>query len=189
MLRTGGICKISFVMQVGDSCLKNVIIFPHVSCMYMMTGMIPYPEPYQSMYQRRRLGALGIEWRPSSFRFSIGTDFNMDQPYQTFPIIDLEMLIEPLPGFVDAMDWEPEIEIQSDESDSEYHVTEEYSSGKEHGSFCSDASANPENSDEDSEAADNQKDALRRSRRKKQKEEVKGFYVILHQHFLFICSA
>ncbi|KAH0767951.1 hypothetical protein KY285_003822 [Solanum tuberosum] len=134
-------------------------------------GMIPYPEPYQSMYQRRRLGALGIEWRPSSFRFSIGTDFNMDQPYQTFPIIDLEMLIEPLPGFVDAMDWEPEIEIQSDESDSEYHVTEEYSSGKEHGSFCSDASANPENSDEDSEAEDNQKDALRRSRRKKQKEE------------------
>ncbi|KAJ8573931.1 hypothetical protein K7X08_010442 [Anisodus acutangulus] len=134
-------------------------------------GMIPYPEPYQSMYQRRRLGALGIEWRPSSFRFSIGTDFNMDQQYQTFPIIDLEMLIEPLPGFVDAMDWEPEIEIQSDASDSEYNVAEEYSSGKEQGSFCSDASANPEFSDEDSEAEDNQKDALRRSRRKKQKAE------------------
>ncbi|CAN4091708.1 unnamed protein product [Withania somnifera] len=135
-------------------------------------GMIPYPEPYQSLYQQRRLGALGIEWRPSSFRFSIGTDFNMDQQYQTFPIIDLEMLVEPLPAFVDAMDWEPEVEIQSDESDSEYHVTEEYSSGKEQGSFCSDAYANPEISYEDSEAEDDQKDALRRSRRKKQKAEV-----------------
>nr|XP_016489065.1 PREDICTED: PH-interacting protein-like [Nicotiana tabacum] len=135
-------------------------------------GMIPYPEPYQSMYQQRRLGALGIEWRPSSFRFSIGTDFNMDQQYQTFPIVDLEMLMEPLPGFVDAMDWEPEIEIQSDESDSEYNVTEELSSGKDQGSFCSDASANPEFTDEDSEAEGDQKDALRRSRRKKQKAEV-----------------
>lgn len=152
----------------------------------VMAGMIPYPEPYQSMYQQRRLGALGIEWRPSSFRFSIGTDFNMDQQYQTFPIVDLEMLMEPLPGFVDAMDWEPEIEIQSDESDSEYNVTEELSSGKDQGSFCSDASANPEFTDEDSEAEGDQKDALRRSRRKKQKAEVKGFPVFCFSIVLFL---
>ncbi|KAJ4888121.1 WD40/YVTN repeat-like-containing domain [Raphanus sativus] len=29
---------------------------------------IPYEEPYQTMFQKRRLGALGKEWRPSSLK-------------------------------------------------------------------------------------------------------------------------
>nr|GEU45443.1 bromodomain and WD repeat-containing protein 3 isoform X1 [Tanacetum cinerariifolium] len=45
--------------------------------------MIPYPEPYQSMYQQRRLGSMGFEWRPSSVRFAVGTDISLvDQEYQ-----------------------------------------------------------------------------------------------------------
>nr|GEW51590.1 hypothetical protein [Tanacetum cinerariifolium] len=37
-------------------------------------GMILYPEPYQSMYQQRRLGSMGFEWRSSSVRYAVGTD-------------------------------------------------------------------------------------------------------------------
>jgi PH-interacting protein len=92
------------------------------------------------MYQQRRLGALGIEWRPSFIRFAVGVDFSMNQDYQMLPIADLDILIDPLPDFVDAMDWEPEIEIHSDDNDSEYNVTEDYSSGGERGSLSSNSS-------------------------------------------------
>ncbi|KAL0376369.1 UNVERIFIED_CONTAM: PH-interacting protein [Sesamum calycinum] len=132
------------------------------------SGMIPYPEPYQSMYQQRRLGALGIEWRPSSLRFAVGVDFSLDPEYHMLPIVDLDMLIDPLPEFVDAMDWEPEIEIHSDDNDSEYHITEDYSSGGEHVSVSSD-SDEPECSSGNSEVEDSHRDGLRRSKRKKQK--------------------
>ncbi|KAL0348600.1 UNVERIFIED_CONTAM: PH-interacting protein [Sesamum angustifolium] len=135
------------------------------------SGMIPYPEPYQSMYQQRRLGALGIEWRPSSLRFAVGVDFSLDPEYHMLPIVDLDMLIDPLPEFVDAMDWEPEIEIHSDDNDSEYHITEDYSSGGEHVSVSSD-SDEPECSSGNSEVEDSHRDGLRRSKRKKQKVEI-----------------
>ncbi|KAI3469301.1 hypothetical protein Pfo_025964 [Paulownia fortunei] len=135
------------------------------------SGMIPYPEPYQSMYQQRRLGALGIEWRPSSLRFAVGVDFSLDPDYHMLPIVDLDTLIDPLPEFVDAMDWEPEIEIHSDDNDSEYHITEDYSSGGEQVSLSSD-SDEPECSSENSEVEDSHRDGLRRSKRKKQKVEV-----------------
>lgn len=129
--------------------------------------MIPYPEPYQSMYQQRRLGALGIEWRPSSLRFAVGPDFSVDQ--EMLPIADLDILIDPLPEFLDAMDWEPENEVQqSDDTDSEYNVTD---SGGEHGSLSSHSSGR-ECSAEDSEVENAHEDGLRRSRRKKQNAEV-----------------
>ncbi|KAF2304775.1 hypothetical protein GH714_037926 [Hevea brasiliensis] len=35
------------------------------------SSMIPYPEPYQTMFQKRRLGALGIEWHPPSIKFAV----------------------------------------------------------------------------------------------------------------------
>nr|GMD19941.1 PH-interacting protein [Ipomoea batatas] len=41
------------------------------------SSMLPYPEPYQSMYQRRRFGALGIEWRPPSIKCAVGTDVGL----------------------------------------------------------------------------------------------------------------
>ncbi|CAK9138914.1 unnamed protein product [Ilex paraguariensis] len=136
------------------------------------SGMIPYPEPYQSMYQQRRLGALGFEWRPSSVRFAVGADISLDQDYQMLPIADLDVLIDPLPEFVDAMDWEPENEVQSDDTDSEYHVTEDYSSGGERCSLSINSCSDPECSAEDSEVGNTHRDGLRRSRRKKQKAEV-----------------
>ncbi|KAL7144369.1 hypothetical protein ABFS83_07G007100 [Erythranthe nasuta] len=135
------------------------------------SGMLPYPEPYQSMYQQRRLGALGLEWRPSSLRFAVGVDFSLDPDYHMLPIVDLDTLIDPLPEFVDAMDWEPEIEIHSDDNDSEYHIAEDYSSGGEQASLSSD-SDEAESSSGNSEIEDSHRDRLRRSRRKKQKVEI-----------------
>ncbi|KAL6193665.1 hypothetical protein ACLB2K_034749 [Fragaria x ananassa] len=136
------------------------------------SGMIPYPEPYQSAYQKRRLGALGSEWRPSSLRLAVGPDFSLDPDFQMLPLADLDMLLtEPLPEFVDAMDWEPENEMQSDDADSEYNITEDYSTGGEQGSLSSNPSVDPECSEEDSDE-DAQLDGLRRSRRKKQKADI-----------------
>ncbi|XP_025796075.1 bromodomain and WD repeat-containing protein 1-like isoform X3 [Panicum hallii] len=52
-------------------------------------GMMPYPEPFQSMYQKRRLGTLGLEWRPPSVNFAVGPTYNATTgEYQTIPIID-----------------------------------------------------------------------------------------------------
>ncbi|KAL8100403.1 uncharacterized protein LOC141684645 [Apium graveolens] len=137
------------------------------------SAMIPYPEPYQSMYQARRLGALGIEWRPSSVRFAVGADISLDQEYQMLPIADLDIVIDPLPVLLlDAMDWEPENEVQSDDNDSEYNVPDENSSGREQGSLGSHSSGGQEYSTEDSEAENTNEDVRRRSKRKKQKTEV-----------------
>ncbi|GLT70273.1 hypothetical protein SLA2020_423650 [Shorea laevis] len=136
------------------------------------SDMIPYPDPYQTAYQQRRLGALGKEWHSSSLRLAAGPDFNVDPDYQMLPLADLDMLTEPLPEFVDAMDWEPENEVQADDTDSEYNVTEDYSTGGEQGSVNSISSGDPECSAEDSEAEDAQMDGLRRSKRKKPKAEV-----------------
>ncbi|KAI8561797.1 hypothetical protein RHMOL_Rhmol04G0369300 [Rhododendron molle] len=158
--------------------LVKIVFFDYPPCLFHavlhweMLAMIPYPDPYQSMYQKRRLGALGIEWRPSSVRFAVGPDFNLDQGFQMLPIADLDLLIHPLPEFVDAMDWEPEIEVLSDDTDSEYNVTEECSSGREKGSLSFNSSGDPECSSEDSEVEGTHIDVLRRSKRKKQKVEI-----------------
>ena len=133
--------------------------------------MIPYPEPYQSTYQQRRLGALGIEWRPSSLRFAVGPDFTLDPDFQMLPIADLETLIVPLPELVDAMDWEPPVEIRSDDNDSEYNMAEDDSSGWEQASLNLD-SDELESSSENSEVEDLLRDDRRRSKRKKQKVKV-----------------
>ncbi|XP_076886134.1 uncharacterized protein LOC143535895 [Bidens hawaiensis] len=130
------------------------------------SGMIPYPEPYQTKYQQRRLGALGFEWRPSTFRFAVGPDISLvDQEFQMPPIADLDIVMDPLPEFLDAMDWEPEIEIQSDENDSEYNVTEEYHSGGEQG-MSSNASASLDGSAGDSEDQSSRDDISRRKKKK-----------------------
>lgn len=132
-----------------------------------MPGLIPYPEPYQSIYQRRRLGALGIEWRPSSIKFAVGTDIGLGQEYQVLPLADLDIVIEPLPEFIDAMYWEPENDAINDDNDSEYNVTEEYSSEDDKGSLSSRSSSDPECSEED------KFDGLRRSKRKKPRTKVR----------------
>lgn len=135
--------------------------------------MIPYSEPYQTMYQRRRLGALGIEWHPSSMNLAVGPDFSLGQDYQMPPLADLDRVIEPLPELLDAVYWEPEIEVISDDTDSEYNIAEEYSSEGEHGSLSPASSfSDPECSAEDTEVERSHKDGLRRSRRQKYKTEV-----------------
>ncbi|KAF6143340.1 hypothetical protein GIB67_001284 [Kingdonia uniflora] len=128
------------------------------------SSMIPYPEPYQSMYQRRRLGALGIEWRPTSVNLAVGPgDISGFLDYHIPPLADLDTFFEPLPEFIDAMEWEPEIEIQSDDNDSEYNVTDEYSSELEREGLSNGSYGDPECSAEDSETRED----FRRSKRKK----------------------
>ncbi|XP_031260091.1 PH-interacting protein isoform X2 [Pistacia vera] len=135
------------------------------------SGMIPYQEPYQSMYQQRRLGALGVEWRPSSIKLAVGPDFSLGQDYAMPPLEDLERMMEPVPEFIDPIYWDPEIEIISDDTDSEYNIAEECSSDGEQGSLCSNSSSVPECSAEDSEVEHGQIDGFRRSRRRKHKNE------------------
>ena len=138
-------------------------------------GMIPYPEPYQSTYQKRRLGALGLEWNPNSLKLSTGPDFTLDPEFQMLPLADLDILTEPLPDFVDVMDWEPEIEIRSDDTDSDFNLNEDYLTGGEQGSLSSHSSADSEGSAEDGETDGTRLDRRRRSKRKKQKAEVSYF--------------
>lgn len=138
--------------------------------------MMPYPEPYQSTYQQRRLGALGIEWHPSTIKFAVGLDVSLGLDHQMPSLADLERMIEPLPDFIDAMFWEPENEAISEDSDSEYHVTEENSSEGEKRSISAFSSSDTECSAEDSEVGRGHKDVLRRSRRKKHKMKVSVFF-------------
>ncbi|KAK1278957.1 hypothetical protein QJS04_geneDACA007097 [Acorus gramineus] len=139
------------------------------------SSMIPYPEPYQNLYQQRRLGALGIEWRPPSTQFAVGPAHNINhdaQDVQLLPFLDLERVVQPLPEFIDAIDWEPENEVQSNDSDSEYNVTDEFSSECEHESLCNSSSGDPECSAEGSKANHGNREGLRQSKRKKRKSEV-----------------
>ncbi|XP_047310637.1 bromodomain and WD repeat-containing protein 1 [Impatiens glandulifera] len=133
--------------------------------------MIPYPEPYQSLYQKRRLGALGIEWRPSSVRFAVGPEMNQDQGYQ-MPVLDLDLLLaNQMPEFLDPVEWEPEIDVQTEDTDSEYNVTEEFSSGGGQGSLASNQFDDPECSEDDSSNEGTSRDGIRRSGRRKPKAE------------------
>nr|KYP35904.1 PH-interacting protein [Cajanus cajan] len=135
------------------------------------SAMIPYPEPYQSEFQQRRLGALGLEWRPSSLKLAVGPDFSLDPDYHMLPLADLDLLTEPLPEFIDAMEWEPEVEVFSDDTDSEYNVTEDFSSRGEKGCSSSNASGDSGCSTDNSDGEETHMDSIRRSKRKKQKIE------------------
>lgn len=127
--------------------------------------MLPYPEPYQSMYQRRRLGAMGIEWRPSSIKLAVGPDIGLGPEYQVLPLLDLNMVFEPLPDFLDAMYLEPENDVVHDETDSEYFITDEFSSEDEQEGLSDSSSSNIGSSEEDI-------DCLRRSKRRRPPSDV-----------------
>ncbi|KAH6811226.1 WD40 domain-containing protein [Perilla frutescens var. frutescens] len=134
------------------------------------SSMLPYPEPYQSTYQQRRLGALGIEWRPSSIKFAVGTDIGMGQEFQILPLPDLDVVLEPLPDFVDAMFWEPENDVIHDDNDSEYNVTEEHFSDEQ--TCPSDSNSSDSVCGEEDNVRRNPKDSMRRSKRNKSLLEV-----------------
>ncbi|KAJ3669562.1 hypothetical protein LUZ60_011512 [Juncus effusus] len=142
--------------------------------------MIPYPEPYQSMYQRRRLGTLGIEWRPPSVKFAVGPAYNATTgEFQNLPVIDLDIWAEPLPEFnADMIDWEQQDnnDNQTDEdlSDSEFNLTDECSSEGEEQEVISVSESGESERDADVSVMDADraragKAGLRRSKRKKHK--------------------
>lgn len=135
------------------------------------SGMIPYTEPYQTMYQKRRLDALGLEWHPSSLKLAVGPDITLDQEYQMLPLADLDAVVDPLPEFVDVLSWEPEIEWLSDDNDSEYNGTEENTAGVDGGNISSSSSESECSSEEDSDSEENN-DTLRKSKRKKPKTDI-----------------
>uniref|UniRef100_A0A803M7J1 Bromo domain-containing protein n=1 Tax=Chenopodium quinoa TaxID=63459 RepID=A0A803M7J1_CHEQI len=134
------------------------------------SSMIPYPEPYQSMYQRRRLGALGVEWRPSNIRFAIGPDFSLGEDYQMMPLPDPEAIID-IPEPLDVALWEPENEVMTDDADSEYDAAEEYSSAKEQESLGTSSYDDTDYDAENNDVKQRHKDALRRSKRKNERAE------------------
>lgn len=128
--------------------------------------MVPYPEPYQNIYQRRRLGALGIEWRPSSIENILGTNIGLGQEYQLLPLADLDMVFEPHIEFLDATLFEPENDVINDDTDSEYDIAEEVYSGDDQGNLGNDSSSDSECSEKDNMAARFHRQGLRRSKRK-----------------------
>ncbi|KAJ1297475.1 hypothetical protein BS78_01G379400 [Paspalum vaginatum] len=135
------------------------------------SGMIPYPEPFQSMYQKRRLGTLGVEWRPPSVDFAVGPTYNATTgEYQTIPIIDPDRW-EPLPEIPDFIELEPENEIISDDTDSEYNGMDEHSSEGEQEIMSGDSSGTSYSSGEIIVNHPHSAAHLRRSRRKKKKSE------------------
>ena len=140
--------------------------------------MVPYPEPYQSQFQQRRLGALGIEWRPSLIKYAVGPDFSVGQDYQVIPLADLEGMVEPQSEFIDTMFWEPEYDIVSDDNDSEYNVNDDNSSAAERGSISAISSSDLESSEDSGN-----RDGLRRSRRKKHNLEVSGVLIFVGSIF------
>ncbi|GLJ21098.1 hypothetical protein SUGI_0385500 [Cryptomeria japonica] len=147
-------------------------------------SMLPYPEPYQSMYQQRRLGALGIDWQPPSVRLAVGTNDDglyaiPDDILGQLPPAQIEhnrdRWLEQPAELEDAMDWEQENDVQSDDTGSEYNVTEECSSEGEQGSLnaCSSEEAECSTDEDDNSSKDegNSRAHLRRSKRKKHKAE------------------
>ncbi|XP_047315948.1 bromodomain and WD repeat-containing protein 3-like [Impatiens glandulifera] len=98
-------------------------------------SMIPYPEPYQSMFQKRRLSALGIDWHPPSIKFAIGTDIGLGE--EILPLADLDTLFEPIPYLVETLYLEPDIEAINGDTDSEYNLTDEDPTESERGSLSS----------------------------------------------------
>ncbi|KAM0872936.1 hypothetical protein ACQ4PT_038394 [Festuca glaucescens] len=103
-------------------------------------GMIPYPEPFQSMYQKRWLVIDPDRW-------------------------------EPLPEITDFIDLEPENEVISDDTDSEYDGLDDKSSEGEQEILSGDSSdASYSSAEIDGNNLRNTAN-LHRSRRKKKKSD------------------
>ncbi|KAJ7532308.1 hypothetical protein O6H91_14G082300 [Diphasiastrum complanatum] len=161
-------------------------------------NMIPYPEPYQSTYQQRRLGALGIDWQPPSVHLAVGT---FDDAGYVAPA-GAGLMVQPTieatsdqmtgqaaggsrwveqPNFADeVVDWDEEVAGYSDDSGSDYNISEESTS--EDGEVRSEKSyddgteereddQNADTDDEKNEDNDDRKNHLRRSQRNKKKEK------------------
>ena len=151
--------------------------------------MIPYEEPYQSMYQQRRLGALGIDWQPLRINLAVGID---DMNYVAFgdhslafhpnfhgsPVDNTEdgaRWVEQPTDADEEMDWEQDMTKLSDDSGSDYSVSEEVLSLLDDDEQTASSTEVLGHSDDegDDDAEETAQDAqLRRSKRNKRKTEV-----------------
>lgn len=102
--------------------------------------MIPYGDPYQTIYQQRRFSNLGLEWHPPTMSLSIGTSddvtyFPQEQPMAFQPpialsperrdgpspaIADRNRWVEQPPEVVEPMDWEQDAAVHSEDTGSDY---------------------------------------------------------------------
>lgn len=171
--------------------------FTYSSWGSVISDLIPYPEPYQSIYQQRRLGALGIEWNPPSVQLAIGTSDDAVFTVQPDHIVQLppatvpsalehqegrnvvsgggNRWVEQPSEAEEAMDWEQEVAGLSEDTGSDYSASEESQSeadGNDQGGDSLDEeelATHEENGGDDREGRN-----LRRSRRNKRKTEVRN---------------
>jgi PH-interacting protein len=117
--------------------------------------------------------------------FAVGPTYNATTgEYQTIPIIDPDRW-EPLPEITDFIELEPENEVISDDTDSEYNGMDENSSEGEQEIMSGDSSGTSYSSAEIDADNPNSAAHLRRSRRKKKKSEVS---VNFQYHPIFLCA-
>ncbi|CAM6028196.1 unnamed protein product [Sphagnum balticum] len=157
-------------------------------------SLIPYPEPYQSTYQQRRLGTLGINWTPPSVHLAIGaTDDAVYIRHVDPPIAVLRpperhdrqgiltgvggnRWVEQPSEVGEAMDWEQEVVAGgglSEDTGSNYSASEESQSEEEaghSGDSLDDEGLGSSDAEEGVEEQDG-KTNLRRSCRNKRKLE------------------
>jgi len=151
--------------------------------------MIPYGDPYQTIYQQRRLSNLGLEWHPPTMSLSIGTSddvtyFPQEQPMAFQPpialsperrdgpipaVVDRNRWVEQPPEVVEPMDWEQDAAVHSEDTGSDYSASEESVSDEKEGDDGYESLSEGEsNSEEDLDTSTQ----LRRSGRNKRKKLV-----------------
>ncbi|CAM6121929.1 unnamed protein product [Calypogeia fissa] len=159
-------------------------------------GMIPYAEPYQTLYQQRRLGALGIDWQPPAVFYQIGT--LDDPPYAgpPDPPVPFQPPVVPSPDrrerrasaseggnrwveqpneADEGMDWEQEVVGLTEDSGSDYSASEEFEDDGEEKADTLDEVDSEEEEEDDEDEDEVRGDItirLRRSSRNKRKTEM-----------------
>lgn len=172
----------------------------------LLTGLIPYPEPYQTNYQQRRLGALGIDWQPPSVFYQIGT--LDDPPYAgpPDPPVPFHTPVVPSPDrrerraaasaaaaaeggnrWVEqpnendeGMDWDQEAAGLTEDSGSDYSASEECEDdGEEKADSLDEVDSEDEDDEDEEEVRGDITIRLRRSSRNKRKAEVRLAFVLV----------
>ncbi|MCO5554971.1 hypothetical protein L7F22_008511 [Adiantum nelumboides] len=152
-------------------------------------NMIPYQEPYQSMYQRRRLGALGIDWQPLQLNLAVGMDDLNYVAFRDHPIVlhphipgssvetaegGARRWVEQPVDVDEEMDWEQDLTRLTDDSGSDYSASEEvlslleYDEEDEGTASSSEGLGQSDDDEDDKESV--QETRLRRSNRKRKAE-------------------
>lgn len=198
-LHIKGTSKIFYAMRVWYSnkvVVDFIFIFFKFLSKSLYADMIPYGEPYQSMYQQRRLGALGIDWQPLRVNLAVGIDdvnhvalfdhaLNFHPNFHGSPVDnadDGERWVEQPADADEEMDWEQDMTKLSDDSGSDYSISEEILSlldDDEHTASSTEVLEYNED-EEDGDAEESAEDAeLRRSKRNKRKTQVRKLHQIL----------